>query len=88
MFQESSGTSLGRRREGQLKGPFGLFVDRERKLLVCDQFNGRVPQLSQDGRFTGKSALGALRTPWGTATTEDGRILVTDYMTSKLHILK
>ena len=75
-------------RDGQLKGPFGLCVDREGKLLVCDQYNGRVQQFTLDGRFTGKTALGALRTPWGITTTEDGRILVTDYMARKIHILK
>lgn len=75
-------------RDGQFKVPFGLCVDKGRNLLVCDQFNGRVQQFTLEGRFTGKSALGALRTPWGITTTEDGRILVTDYMARKIHILK
>ena len=78
----------GGERDGQFNGPFGLCVDRKGKVLVCDQFNGRVQQFTLDGRFTGKSALGALRTPWGITTTEDGRILVTDYMARKIHILK
>ena len=74
--------------DGQFKGPFGLCVDRGGELLVCDQFNGRVQQFTLDGRFTRKCALGSLRTPWGITTTEDGRILVTDYMARKIHILK
>lgn len=78
----------GGERDGQFKGPFGLCADREGKLLVCDQFNGRVQQFTLEGRFTGKCAIGALRTPWGITTTEDGRILVTDYMARKIHILK
>lgn len=78
----------GGERDGQFKGPFGLCADRAGKLLVCDQFNGRVQQFTLEGRFTGKCAIGALRTPWGMTTTEDGRILVTDYMARKIHILK
>ena len=78
----------GGERDGQFKGPFGLCVDTGGNLLVCDQFNGRVQQFTLEGRFTGKSALGAMRTPWGVAATEDGRVLVTDYMARKIHILK
>lgn len=74
--------------DGQFKGPFGLCVDKQGNLLVCDQCNGRIQQFSLEGRFTGKSALGGLRNPWGVTTTQDGRILATDYMARKIHILK
>lgn len=74
--------------DGQFKGPFGLCVDKGGNLLVCDQCDGRIQQFTLEGCFTGKSTLGGLRNPWGITTTQDGRILVTDYMARKIHILK
>lgn len=75
------------RGDGQFKSPLGLCVDSGGYLLVCDQLNGRIQQFTLDGRLTGKSALGKLQKPWGITTTQDGRILVTDYMARKIYVL-
>ena len=74
--------------DGQFKGPSGLCVDKGENLLVCDKCNGRIQQFTLEGRFTGKSAAGALQNPRGITTTQDGRVLVTDYMARKIYILK
>ena len=76
--------------DGQLKGPQGLCLQKcgnHHNLLVCNFTNGRVDQFTVDGCFTGKTVV-KLQAPIRITTTPDGLILVTDFNTKKIHILK
>ena len=76
--------------DGQLLGPNGLCLQKcgnHHNLLVCDRFNGRVDQFTVEGCLTGKTVV-TLQDPIIITTTPDGLILVIDYETKKIHILK
>ena len=76
--------------DGQMEGPHGLCLQKcgnHHNLLVCNRANGRVDQFTVDGCFTGKTVV-ELQDPTRITTTPDGLILVTDYKTKKIHILK
>ena len=75
--------------DGQLLGPHGLCLQKcgnHHNLLVCSRGNGRVDQFTVEGCFTGKTVK--LQAPTRITTTPDGLILVTDFKTKKIHILK
>jgi len=92
---DSSGTFLykigkGGENDGQFRGPWGLCVEKygnSQNLLVCDSNNGRIQQFTVEGCFTGKTVT-ELQEPIYIATTSDGRILVSDYQTKKIYVLK
>ena len=76
--------------DGQLNRPWGLCVEKcgdHHNILVCDSNNNRIVQFPVEGSFSGKS-VSRLLDPTGTATTPDGRILVTDFKAEKIYILK
>ena len=73
--------------DGQFYSPYGIFVDSNNKILVCDSGNNRVQQFSLDGRFIGKS-ITQLPDATGIANASDGRILVTSGEAKKVYILK
>ena len=76
--------------DGQFRGPYGLCLQKcgnHHNLLVCNRANSRVDQFTVDGCFTGKTVV-KLQDPTIITTTPDGLILVTDYETKKIHILK
>ena len=76
--------------DGQLKQPWGLCVQTcgdQCNLLVCNGGNRRVDQFTLEGCFTGKT-IDSLQGLRGITTTPNGLILVTDYKTKKIHILK
>ena len=76
--------------DGQFIGPFGLCLQKcgnHHNLLVCNRNNGHVDQFTVEGCFTGKTVV-KLQDPTRITTTPDGLILVTDFQTKKIHILK
>ena len=76
--------------DGQFKEPFGLCLQKcgnHHNLLVCNRANGRVDQFTVEGCFTGKTVV-ELQAPPVITKTPDGLILVTDFKTKKIHILK
>ena len=76
--------------DGQFSSPWGLCVEKygnRQNLLVCDGDNGRIQQFTLEGCFTGKTLTG-LQAPSHIATTPDGRILVSDFKTKKIYVLK
>ena len=76
--------------DGQFKGPHGLCLQKcgnHHNLLVCNRGNGRVDQFTVEGCFTGKTVV-KLQDPTVITTTPDGLILVIDFQTKKIHILK
>ena len=77
--------------DGQLKIPNGLCLQKCRKhrnLLVCNFGNGCVNQFTLDGCFTGKTTDKFKTSPLRITTTPDGLILVSDWKSSKIYILK
>ena len=76
--------------DGQFRGPHGLCLQKcgnHHNLFVCNRANGRVDQFTVEGCFTGKTVV-KLPAPTRITTTPDGLILVTDFMTKKIYILK
>ena len=76
--------------DGQLLGPNGLCLQKcgnHHNFLVCNSVNCRVDQFTVEGCFTGKTVV-KLQEPTRITTTPDGLILVTDFTTKKIHILK
>ena len=77
--------------DGQLHAPNGVCLQKcgnhYNNLLVCNRGNGRVDQFTVEGCFTGKTVV-KLQDPTRITTTPDGLILVTDFKTKKIHILK
>ena len=76
--------------DGQFKGPLGLRLQKcgkHHNLLVCNKVNGRVDQFTVKGCFSGKTVV-KLQNPSRITTTPDGLILVTDFKTKKIRILK
>ena len=74
-------------RDGQFDWPYGMLVDSNNNLLVCDNKNNRVQRFSLDGHFTGET-ITLLVSPVGIATASDGSILVTSGAAKKVFILK
>ena len=84
--------NIGERGKGdvQMNNPTGLCLEKcgnHYNLLVCNRFNGRVDQFTVEGCFTGKT-VDKLQEPKGITTTPDGCILVSDFKTKKIFILK
>ncbi|XP_031561519.1 E3 ubiquitin-protein ligase TRIM71-like [Actinia tenebrosa] len=61
--------------DGQLSRPWGLAIDNDHHLLVCDSGNNRVQKFTLDGRFAGKS-VDEIKNPVSMAVLNDGQILV------------
>ena len=77
--------------DGQLKTPNGLCLQKcckHHNLLVCNFGNGCVNQFTLDGCFTGKTTDKFKTSPSRITTTPDGLILVSDWKSSKIYILK
>ena len=77
--------------DGQLKTPNGLCLQKcckHHNLLVCNFGNGCVNQFTLDGCFTGKTTDKFKTRPSRITTTPDGLILVSDWKSSKIYILK
>ena len=76
--------------DGRLNWPQGLCVEKHgnhHNILVCDSGNSRIVQITMQGFFTGKTVT-KLQDPIAIATTPDGRILVSDFESKKIYILK
>ena len=92
---DNTGKSLynigeGGQGDGKFNTPWGLCVQKcgdHHNLLVCNAGNGGVDQFTVEGCFTGKT-VDTLQEPVGITSTPDGLILVTDFKTKKIHILK
>ena len=75
--------------DGQLNIPYGLCVDKHNNVLICDGENNRVQQFTLEGTFTGKTSTNIqFRGLVGVTTMLDDRILVTDFSTKEVYILK
>ena len=84
---ESNGTflrSFGHKGEndGEFKHPFGIAIDKDRKIFVADS-NNRIQILSWEGRhldsFGGKGSLDSqLSDPWGLSLDSTGNVIVAD----------
>ena len=71
--------------DGQLHWPKGLVIENcgnHDNILVCDRNNQRIVQFTMEGSFTGKTVTN-LNSPVRITTTQDKRILVSDYTAKK-----
>ena len=68
----------------------GLVVEKSGNhdnILVCDSNNGRIVQFTMEVSFTGKTVTD-LQKPLRIATTQDKRILMSDFTAKKVYILR
>ena len=73
-------------REGQLKGPKGLAIDKRKNLVVCDNENNRLQIFSLDGKFL-NSVAEEMKDPWSVAIAKNGDLLVCDFTEDSIHIM-
>jgi hypothetical protein len=64
--------------DGQLSRPWGLAIDNDHNLLVCDSGNNRIQKFALDGRFVGKTC-DKIKNPNYIVVLNDGQLLVTSY---------
>ncbi|XP_031571656.1 E3 ubiquitin-protein ligase TRIM71-like [Actinia tenebrosa] len=64
--------------DGQLNRPWGLAIDNDHHLLVCDIGNNRVQKFTLDGRFVGKTC-DVIKNPTYITVLKDGQLLVSTY---------
>jgi DNA-binding beta-propeller fold protein YncE len=60
---------------GQLGAQWGLAIDKDHNLLVCDIRNNRIQKFTLDGRFVGKTC-DDIKNPNYIAVLNDGQLLV------------
>ena len=65
--------------DGQLSRPWGLAIDIEHHLLVCDRGNSRIQKFTVDGRYVGKT-FDEIGDPMYIAVLNDGLLLVTTWV--------
>ena len=73
-------------REGQLKGPKGLAIDKRKNLVVCDNEKSRLQIFSLDGKFL-NSVAEEMKDPWSVAVAKNGDLLVCDFAEDCIHIM-
>ena len=73
-------------REGQLKGPKGLAIDKRENLVVCDNENNRFQIFSLDGKFL-NSVAEKLKDPWSVAVAKNGDLLFCDFTENCIYIM-
>ena len=73
-------------REGQLKGPKGLAIDKRENLVVCDNENNRLQIFSLDGKFL-NSVAEKLKDPWSIAVGKNGDLLFCDFTENCIYIM-
>ena len=62
--------------DGQLRRPWGLAIDNDHNLLVCEYSNNsRIQKFTLDGRFVGKTC-DEIKDPNYIAVLNDGQLLV------------
>ncbi|XP_031552765.1 uncharacterized protein LOC116289950 [Actinia tenebrosa] len=66
--------------DGQLVGPWGLAIDNDYHLLVCDNGNNSVQKFTLDGRFVGQTC-DVIKKPEYITVLRDGQLLVSTGMT-------
>jgi len=76
---------------GQFEDPSALVVNNKKQLLVCQRENPRVQKLSCAGKFMKKFGQKSIRgtclgEPWGLVAAPDGKIYVTDWDKSCIHV--
>ena len=65
--------------DGQLSLPWGLAIDTDHNLLVCDDGNNRIQKFTVDGRYVGKTC-DEIKSPSYIAVLNDGLLLVTTWV--------
>ena len=73
-------------REGQLKGPKGLAIDKRKNLVVCDNEKSRLQIFSLDGKFL-NSVAEEMKDPWSVAVAKNGDLLVCDFAEDCIHVM-
>ncbi|XP_058970555.2 E3 ubiquitin-protein ligase TRIM71-like [Pocillopora verrucosa] len=75
--------------DGQIYSPYGLCVDKDNNIFLCEKGNNRVEQFTLEGTFIGKTSTNIqFGWPWSVTPMLDGRILVTDFKEKEVYVLK
>jgi len=82
----SSGTG-----NGQFSSPFGIAIDSNENIVVCDTSNNRIQTFNSDGKFisalgTEGNGNGQLKCSYGVAINSKGNIIATDYGNHRIQI--
>ena len=64
--------------DGQLSHPWGLAIDSDHNIIVCDRGNHRIQKFTLDGRYVGKTC-DKIENPNYVAVLNDGQLLVTTW---------
>ena len=65
--------------DSQFKGPGGVDVDGEGRIVVCDRGNERVSVFEKDGTFLFSFGKPHMVNPYGVVVDSFGTIIVSDY---------
>jgi DNA-binding beta-propeller fold protein YncE len=71
--------------DGQLSTPWGLAIDNDHHLLVCDRGNNRIQKFTLDGRFVGKTC-DTINYPRCVSVLNDGQLMVTTWKSGVLYV--
>ena len=78
--------------DGQLNRPVGLAINKfNHHLIVCDAGNRRVQIFTLDGKFVTKIAKQYLKDdsgPWFVSVSNNGNVLITDYLKHCVYVLQ
>ena len=61
---------------GQMDGPHGIAIDRNRRLFIADRFNGRIQIFDENGKFLDQ--WGGMKQPFDIMITPDNYVWVSD----------
>ena len=74
--------------DGQFDEPYGVDVDEEGRIVVCDSGNGRVSVFEKDGTFLFSFGQHHMKRPYGVVIVSFGTIIVSDYEKKSIEFWK
>ena len=78
--------------DGQFEGPYGVDVDEEGRIIVCDTYNHRIQVFDNDGSFLRSfgskgSSEGRFNGPHSVVVDRDGNIVVSDSWNHRIQVM-
>ena len=78
--------------DGQFFEPYGVEVDEEGRIIVCDTYNHRIEVFDNDGSFlcsfgSQGSSEGQFKEPKRVVVDRDGNIVISDYGNHRIQVM-